>query len=508
MFKLLQLKFDNHPFFGKIDIDFVDEDEQEAINYITLIIGPNGTGKSQILLSIISIFNSLENLKLQFKKYTFPYYYHIKFLSNGLPQDIKFDNNGLALNGNTVFDGDQEDMILPAKMMVSAFSFNDKYPLRENRGKIINNNYYYLGLKSTTNNIFIYTPPKNAILLLSDALRKGKDISPLKEAFLTLDLKPQLTILYKPGRNYRFFQSSYILERMNERFNFRDLFTQYLLSKNRKRAVPELKRLGNEKVEKILGDDQKMENLINFLTSYGREFMAYKKEIPFRANLDFDDQSTFRGYISVAEPLQTLSDLEIISFDRFEINKLDRDYSFDDASSGEYHIILTFLNILSIIEENSLIMLDEPEISLHPNWQIKYMDIFNKIFNRFQNCHFVIVTHSHFLVSDLKSENSNIIAADFNADKKISLTSVTKDTYGWSAEQILLDVFKVGTTRNYFLTKTITDILKEIAKKDVDYNLVREKLEVIVSIDISNFNEHDPMRNIFREMIKLYDEIK
>jgi predicted ATPase len=118
------------------------------------------------------------------------------------------------------------------------------------------------------------------------------------------------------------------------------------------------------------------------------------------AFLDFESPLTFTDFTNSIEPLQLLSDLQIITFEKFEIKKLDTNFSFNDASSGEYHIILTFLNILSLIEENSIVMLDEPEISLHPNWQIKYMEIFNNIFSKFPNSHFIIVSHSHFLVSD------------------------------------------------------------------------------------------------------------
>lgn len=61
---------------------------------------------------------------------------------------------------------------------MSAFSFNDKYPLRENRGKITHNNYYYLGLKSTTNSIFISNPPKEA---LKNLYKEDTNANPLPD---------------------------------------------------------------------------------------------------------------------------------------------------------------------------------------------------------------------------------------------------------------------------------------------------------------------------------------
>ncbi len=108
------------------------------------------------------------------------------------------------------------------------------------------------------------------------------------------------------------------------------------------------------------------------------------KEIALKPALKFLTPSSFKEFTNNVLPLQILSDLEIISFHRFEINKLSTNFSFDDASSGEYHIVLTYLNILSLIEENSLVLLDEPEISLHPNWQINIWKYLIKSFTVFQ----------------------------------------------------------------------------------------------------------------------------
>ena len=63
MFKLLKIEFIDHPILKDLKVDFCGEGEENAENYTTLIIGPNGTGKSQILLAVVSIFNSLVDLQ-------------------------------------------------------------------------------------------------------------------------------------------------------------------------------------------------------------------------------------------------------------------------------------------------------------------------------------------------------------------------------------------------------------------------------------------------------------
>jgi predicted ATPase len=509
MFKLLQIEFEDHPFFGNLKINFAGAGEEQARNYTTLIIGPNGTGKSQILLAIISIFNSLHHAtKSERPRYKFDYYYRIQFVNGGTTHLIVYSGNGLFINDNDFRYG-SHGLNLPNKVLVSAFSFNDKYPFRESRGKTVNENYHYLGLKSTTNNIFIYNPPKEAINNLYNAIIAQKDIRPLKDAFIALDLKPELKLIYKPGKYFKFLQNNEFWENRNlSTSQFSTSFSRFVSQKSRRRTEPELKRLGSEKLERLLEDQERLATLLDFIRDNIRLITNLpNKEIELKPFLDFENQSTFDEFTEHIRPFQLMSDLELVSFERFEVKKLNTNFSFDDASSGEYHILFTYLNILSLIEDNSIVLIDEPEISLHPNWQIKYMDIFNKIFQRFPGAHFIIASHSHFLVSDLKSENSYILAIDINDQGQITLTPTEKNTYGWSTEQILLDVFKVATTRNYFITKTVTDVLKELSRESPDYAVVKERLSQVIFLDYSDFKDHDPLKAVFSELTKLYNEI-
>lgn len=507
MFKLLEIEFINHPFFKSLPVKLVGEGEEKASHYKTLIIGPNGTGKSQILLAAVSIFNSLENFTKK-KSYSFPYEYAMRFVNDGQLYRVEYRNKKLTINDKPIRNG-VKDIGLPSKVLVSAFSFNDKYPLRESRGKVINENYHYLGLKSTTNNIFIFNPPKNAILNLYNAVLKKKDILPLKEAFTTLELKPEIKLIYKPGKYFKFLQNNEFWEnRKLSQSQFSTSFSDFIKKRKRKTNNTEPRRLGSEKISKLLEDKEKLDILIEFLKDNIRLVTDISnKELSIKPLLDFDEKNSYDEFTKQVQPLQLLNDLELISFERFEIRKLKTNFSFDDASSGEYHIILTFLNILSLIEEDSLVLLDEPEISLHPNWQIKYMGIFNKIFQRFPKTHFILASHSHFLVSDLKSENSFILGIDVNENGNIKITPTEKNTYGWSAEQILLDVFKVASTRNYYISKTITDVLNEMSEEKPNFQLIKEKLKSVIFLETKDFNEHDPLLEIFKKLKEFYNEL-
>ena len=86
-------------------------------------------------------------------------------------------------------------------------------------------------------------------------------------------------------------------------------------------------------------------------------------------------------YGKIEEVLEELEQT-ISSLDDKEKNKCNiafykkgRCIQFEDCSSGEKHMIFAFTGVLSSIEPKSVILIDEPEISLHPEWQIQYVVI-------------------------------------------------------------------------------------------------------------------------------------
>ena len=137
-------------------------------------------------------------------------------------------------------------------------------------------------------------------------------------------------------------------------------------------------------------------------------------------------------------------------------------FNLNDASSGESCILSMFLGLIPLVENNSLILIDEPEISLHPLWQTKYIELLSEIFSYYTGCHIIIATHSHFLVTNLPLLTSSVVVLSMNKDK-ITGQLLENSTSGWSAEDILLNVFKVPSSRNYYLAQKVSRILELIS---------------------------------------------
>ena len=68
-------------------------------------------------------------------------------------------------------------------------------------------------------------------------------------------------------------------------------------------------------------------------------------------------------------------------------------------SSGEQHELVLLFELLFKNEKESLILIDEPEISLHISWQKMFLDDLLKIAN-ISPFDAIVATHSTYIVND------------------------------------------------------------------------------------------------------------
>jgi predicted ATPase len=102
--------------------------------------------------------------------------------------------------------------------------------------------------------------------------------------------------------------------------------------------------------------------------------------------------------------------------DYFEFDFIDnQNRRYNNLSHGEQNLYGQFLNIFyhlvleysyEKIRDELFFILDEPDIALHPNWQKKYIQELINLCSKFnKKIHFIITSHSPFIISDLPKEN-------------------------------------------------------------------------------------------------------
>lgn len=88
-------------------------------------------------------------------------------------------------------------------------------------------------------------------------------------------------------------------------------------------------------------------------------------------------------------------------------NSSGEEFDINSLSSGEKQLFLRTLAIKMLEPENSIILIDEPELSLHPKWQAKIIKVYEKIG---KNNQIIIATHSPHILGSVPKENIIILA--------------------------------------------------------------------------------------------------
>lgn len=175
----------------------------------------------------------------------------------------------------------------------------------------------------------------------------------------------------------------------------------------------------------------------------------------------------------------------------------------EEMSSGEFAMLSMVLSISTAASDShTLILIDEPELSLHPNWQMTIIDNLDRALKD-QVCHLLIATHSHMLVSDLPMNRSSVSQWEKDKDGNLIANRIEENTYGWSAEEVLLKVFKTATDRNRYFGERIAKLLEQMGNDTISKEAVADELNELQEIS-QHLSDVDPMKMVLNTIIDAY----
>lgn len=220
-------------------------------------------------------------------------------------------------------------------------------------------------------------------------------------------------------------------------------------------------------------------------------------------NIDFDTNSTSVSSFNELQYVYKLKQCNLVSSVNVIFHKQECDIASDEMSSGEFAMLSTVLSVSSAVNDpHTLVLLDEPELSLHPNWQMTAVDNFDRALAN-QVCHLLIATHSHMLVSDLPLKRSVVTQVEKDEDGELKATTISESTYGWSAEEVLLKVFKTATDRNRYFGERIGKLLEKMGNNSIMPQDVADELKELQEISM-HLSDIDPMKTILNTIIETY----
>ena len=159
--------------------------------------------------------------------------------------------------------------------------------------------------------------------------------------------------------------------------------------------------------------------------------------------------------------------------------------SFNNLSAWEKTMLTRFTNISRNIFESKktdfLILIDEPDLHLHLDWQRQYIQKLIDVFSTLDpqiNLHFIIATHSPFIISDLPKESLVLLNKGEQVDNK-----EIPETF-WAN---YIDIIKNGF---FFEDKKIMGSFAE----DIIWEVAQSKRKILM--DIPDKNDKEIMNQI------------
>ena len=136
------------------------------------------------------------------------------------------------------------------------------------------------------------------------------------------------------------------------------------------------------------------------------------------------------------------------AFDKMIIKKLGKEIELELLSDGEKNLLAMVghlsrrlaehnPDLVNPLEASAIVLIDEIELHLHPEWQRM---IIPRLTKTFPNCQFIVTTHSPQVLSHVDPECINIL--DYDGDNVI--VKRPESSYGLDSNRILEDILGVS----------------------------------------------------------------
>lgn len=449
-------------FFDGRSLPLINSDCQlNNDNYITVIVGKNSIGKSRLLSALISSFESLdsdkriEKVRYSFNKRSTPL--------TDFSLSYKFNEEKKIIHvekGLCFFEGEASTAFLPKKIIASSTSAYDKFPFQRDmysRSYQETGRYKYFGIKEHRGLQSTTVLLDRVINSLFKASKDSKDkLLKLNHVFSFLGYSPRITVSYHFDTSPKRFLSYFNKEDKHNPLG------------RHPRIRHALEKIENDNIlaSEVIEAYQQLDN-----------FSMGQREIIF--DVDFNNGNFEVGSLDMfthTHLLRSLGLMRLSDISLYSDQHGKEITSIREVSSGEQSIIATILGIASEIENDSLICIDEPEISLHPEWQEKFIDLLMETFANYEGCHFIIATHSPQILARIQGKNCSILKMDTG-----QLLSAN-EYYKKSSDFQLATLLDAPGYSNEYLAREALSIITTIGNGNIEKLHSSDKLDLLLRV--------------------------
>ena len=450
---------------------------QDKVSLYSVIIGCNGVGKSTLLKEMVDFFVDLHAYINNFKQ-------KMSSANKARLKGVKYHIDGVCCEviriGRTFLTKIDDRFLASKKLRVPTivacnFGAFDKFPVQKVNGSSQTRYdvpyYKYVGAHVNGNMISSSAIAFRLLFALKENMddRQRQNLSSILD-FIGYDhtITLNYSIVLKSKKNGSVYD--HVLQHVQK-----DKEYSKLTSEQRSNKVKELYDFYKNK--------------------------EFAKQPTCNYDIDIDQNS-----LAANEDLNyiyKLKQYDLVQATSVVFYKNGKQIASEEMSSGEFAMLSMVLSISTASSDShTLILIDEPELSLHPNWQMTIIDNLDRALKD-QVCHLLIATHSHMLVSDLPMNRSSVSQWEKDKDGNLIANRIGENTYGWSAEEVLLKVFKTATDRNRYFGERIAKLLEQMGNDTISKEAVADELNELQEIS-QHLSDVDPMKMVLNTIIDAY----
>lgn len=171
---------------------------------------------------------------------------------------------------------------------------------------------------------------------------------------------------------------------------------------------------------------------------------------------------------------------------------------FSRLSSGEQNILATGSKLISYAEPGSLILIDEPEVSLNVTWQQRYIELVSESLEHAPGCHVLIATHSPHLISNLPAGRASVVTVE-KTREGFALKAVDAAFEGWGSEAVLYQVLGIPSASSSLFYKDLAAVLEHVQVGGDDVAVLDDFLQKASKLD---FAGDEPLQVLVDELTR------
>ncbi|MBM6725682.1 ATP-binding protein [Megamonas funiformis] len=389
------------------------------VNGITIIAGDNNTGKSTIGKALFAIFNALCNSEEKIKDLRgqelneniqhicMDYFDKEEYINIGLSLGMQLSNQ-IMYNKNVNIEDEIKSIINHYQVEISEESLSDlQIKIKNSVDKIMNvsetdlqkeflQRYFLEVFNEQINSLFNVNSTMDIVLTI-----KNRDI---KIKFCN-DRCIELEVPYKILHEAFYIDDPFIIDSLNINSLSMPFYIGKNISVGQEHLINSIKkykynRLKNKNIFASLFAEKSLEEIFAILNDV------------VEGNILFQDNN-----ISL------------------QSKKFNKPININNLSTGlKAFVILKILLERNILKEKDVLILDEPEIHLHPKWQMQYAQII-VLLQKFFDLSIIVTTHSADFLAAIEyyaKKHKNIDKCKFylakNEDNFNTFVDVTKET--------------------------------------------------------------------------------